>query len=398
MKLSRAFVLISFFYLLFCFDFYAQKINISLPKDANKEYAFVLNKGIRQDTIQQGKLSFVGGTVIRIPEKEKEYAGIGTLFIKGGQSINLILNKENFSLTQGSDMGFVFKNSPENEYLYTAIQGGTPAKPDKAMYAPYFVDILRFMVDLDNINRNPSADPALKNNIHFYALNNLDVDKLYTSGIWYNIVDGLTKLSPDERSFGQDMVHILKRVKSETVFEHFSDNLVTITDQYGWDDAFDIIIPYIAESGRIEVPTGKMYKAFALAKVRKGTVAPVIEGLNKPLGGDGHAKTLIVFYQPDCENCHVQMEDLLKNYIKFEQHNIRVVSISADQDKESFSKDEKRFPWSDKLCDFKGFAGRNFMNYGILGTPTFFLVDSDQKIIKRYARITDIMTYMEHGE
>ncbi|MCU6167647.1 hypothetical protein KWH76_22865, partial [Enterobacter roggenkampii] len=106
-----------------------------------------------------------------------------------------------------------------------------------------------------------------KANARLYALNQLDVDKLYSSGIWYNVIDGLTRLTADQQLMAEDMVRLMKRIKSQEAFEHLANNLILITEQYGWDDAFDIIVPYIEESGRIAVPQGRIFDAFALAKV-----------------------------------------------------------------------------------------------------------------------------------
>lgn len=55
----------------------AQKITITLPQHANKEYVFVLHKGINQDTIQKGVLPFTGKIDVRIPDTYKDYAGMG---------------------------------------------------------------------------------------------------------------------------------------------------------------------------------------------------------------------------------------------------------------------------------------------------------------------------------
>lgn len=384
------------FYLLFvlCVVLQAQKINIKLPQAANKEYAFILNKGIKQDTIQTGKLSFVGEAVIHIPEKYKDYAGMGALLFKDAPAVNMIVNKESFVVEQGDNsQQYTFKNSLENNYLYDIIQGKTSQhSTDTMMYAPHFVEFMRYMMQLNRINQQGAANLAEKSNLRLYARDYLDMDRLYTSGIWYNIVDGITKLNQDQEMMGKDMVGILKRIKSEEVFEHFANNLILITDQYGWDDALYIIAGYIQESGRIAVPTGNIFLAYSLTKIKKGAQVPPIEGLTRSLDMQDGSKTLIVFYQPDCENCKVQIEQLLKYYPILEQKGIRVVSISADHNKDSFDADVKHFPWDDKLCDFNGFAGKNFINYGIMGTPTFFLLDERGNLLKRYAKISDILS------
>lgn len=369
----------------------AQDIKVSFPLYANKEYSFALNKGINRDIVQQGTLSASGSATLTVPAKDKDYAGMGSLIIDGSSVFNFIVNHENFEVEQGLDLKYAFKDSRENEYLYSIIQDKAVPQPDSTLYASHFVEFLRYMQRLNKVGQGMS-DLREKVDVKLYALNQLDMEQLYTSSVWYNVVDGLMRLDPGQKAFGENMVKILKRIKSLEVFEHLTENLITITDQYGWDDAFNIIIPYVEESGRIKVPQGNIYVAFALAKIRPGTIAPPIHGLKKAISDSGAKKTLLVFYQPDCENCHIEMQELIKSYPELEKQGVRVVSISSDEDKESFEKDKKLYPWpdADKLCDLQGFAGENFKNYAIMGTPTFYLIDGKGIVIKRYALLSDI--------
>ena len=369
---------------------YAQKIAISLPQSSNEKYVFILNKGISQDTIQSGVMPTTGDLEINIPEKDRGYVGMGSLQIRGISPFNLIVNHEDFRVTQDVNGKYLFKDSPENDFLYSIMQNGVAPVRDTCLYASRFVDMIRYMQQLNKVSSGINLMEKAK--ARSYALNQLDIESLYTSGIWYNVVDALVKLNSSQQMLGEDMVTILKRIKSQEVFEHLSGNLITITEQFGLDDAFDIIVPYIQESGRIEIPQGSMYRAFALAKVRKGVKAPALEGLLSPLENNNTNKTLLVFYAPDCENCHVQLDQLIKLYPTLKAQKVRIISISSDRDKSTFDRDVARFPWvdSDKLCDFKGFGGANFINYGVMSTPTLFLLDSDQRVIKRYALVTDI--------
>jgi len=379
-----------YFTFLISFGVSAQKISFTLPDDANKEYTFSLNRGISQDVVQKGILSFSGDAVIHIPEKDKGYIGMGTMKIEGNPVLNIIITEKDFSVGQDSDKKFRFKDSPDNDYLYSIMQDRITPVEDTTLYASHFVNLIRYMQQLNKVMQN--FDLNAKAKARLYALYDLDMDRLYTSSIWYNVVDGLVRLNGDQQAMGEDMNRILARIKSEEVFEHFVDNLITITGQYGWDDAIDIIIPYVQETGRIEVPRGNIFTAFAMAKVRKGMPAPDIKGLTPSLKDSGASKTLLVFYQPDCDNCHKELEELIKNYTKLNQMGVRIVSISSDHQREAFEKDKKWFPWpdSDKLCDFEGFAGANFLNYGIMATPMFYLLGNDQKVIKRYALVSDI--------
>lgn len=370
---------------------FAQKITINLPGEANKPYTFSLNKGIRKDTIQKSSIPINGSMIINIPEEDKNYEGMGTLTIDNKHTLNIIVNKENFTITQRPDNKYDFKGSKENSYLYSIIQDQTVPPKDTTLYAYHFIQLISYMQQLNKVaSQRTSLNEKL--NTRQFAKEKLDINRLYSSSIWHNVIDGITKISPTQETFGNDMVEALKRIDNQEIFEHLADNLITITEQYGWDDAFDIIVPYIKESGRIQIPQGNMFYAFALAKIRKGTIPPPLVGLKTPILESKAEKTLIVFYQPDCDNCHAQMDLLIKEYPKLKEKNIRIISISSDTDRESFTKDSERYPWEgeDKLCDFKGFGGENFINYGIMSTPIFILLDNEKKVVKRYALMTEI--------
>jgi len=46
-------------------------------------------------------------------------------------------------------------------------------------------------------------------------------------------------------------------------------------------------------------------------------------------------------------------------------------------------------PWTEKLCDLKGFEGEYFKKYGVIGTPTIFVLDKDKTITGKYAHLSD---------
>lgn len=389
MKFRNYIICILFFSI--SLSIYPQKINIQIPDNANLNYVFVLNKGLKQDTIQRGNFDITGNIIINIPEKYKDYKGIGFLYTKGKQSLNLVINHENFVVKrEGGE--YIFMNSAENDYLYTFLQQKTNfEKADTTLYAYRFMNIFLYMTKLNAVINGQAATLAEKFAVHDFALNKLNIEDLYTSSLWFYVIDGLTKYNLSQEQFANDMIKILSRIKSQEVFEALSENLITILNQYGWDDAFDIIIPYIVETGRIEVPQGKMFTAFTLAKLRKGMDAPPIEGLSKPLNKSKADFTILYFYESGCHNCRHEIEILRKNYSDLQAKKIRLISISADYDRNEFKNMAKTLPWKDNICDFKGFVGSNFINYGILGTPTYFLLDSDHKIIKRFAKFEELI-------
>lgn len=387
--MNKTIVLFTFLFLSCLGSFtLGQKINITLPTEGNQPYYFILNQGLKQDTIQKGTLNFAGNVTINIPVKYKNYKGIALLGVADKQPLFLVVNNENFEI-ENTGQSFRFNNSKENDYLYKVFQGDNSLAPVPELYAWHFLEMMEY-VRRQNMALSQGTDFIGKTQLRQYATDKLNMEYLYTSNLWYFVIDNLMKLENDQIMIGDDMVKILKRIKSQEVFESLADNLVTITEQYGFEDAFDIIISYIQESGRIPVPQGKMFDAFTKAKFRKGMVAPKLSGYKKQMDIPVIDKTLIIFYDPECHNCEIQLEELIKNYSTLIQKGIQIISVSSASEKKDNEKDIKRFPWANKLCDFKGFAGSNFTDFGVISTPTIFLLDKDNKLIGRYALISQM--------
>jgi peroxiredoxin len=354
--------------------------------ESGSPYVFVLSKGLERDTIQKGTLGFAGNAVINIPSEYENYKGMGFLQVKDNTiPVSMIVAGEDFSVEMAGKTP-KFTGSKENTYLYGILEKKELVK-DTSLYANRFIDIMQY-VQRQSKALSQGGDLTEKAELRQYAQNKLDMECLYTSSLWYFVIDNMVKLSESQEALGKDIVKILSRTHSQEVFEALSGDIVTITEQFGLDDAFDIIVPYIQASERIKTPKGKMFDAFTMAKIRKGMQAPAIQGYKKQTDIAFPDKTVVIFYDPDCHNCEVQLEQLIKDYEKLKMRNIQVISISSSMETDEHSKDFNRFPWTNKLCDYKGFAGNNFKNYGVLGTPTIFLLDKDNKVLGRYALVS----------
>ncbi|MDR0829055.1 MAG: redoxin domain-containing protein [Prevotellaceae bacterium] len=213
----------------------------------------------------------------------------------------------------------------------------------------------------------------------------LNMDVLAASGYWNHVISAAFDLFPDKKDFAGAMVRNLKRTKSPQVFEQLSNDLITICEQYGWADAEDIIVAYLQSSGKITNPQGKMLAAFEQSKTKPGNTAFAIEGI------DNLRNSLLIFYDSGCDHCQAEIAAVKKHYAEFQSQGIRVISIAADKDSAEFTTYADTFPWKDKLCDFQGFSGKNFVNYAVIGTPTLFRIDENGKIVGRYAMLKEII-------
>lgn len=169
---------------------------------------------------------------------------------------------------------------------------------------------------------------------------------------------------------------------------HLSNDLIEFFDQYGLDNAAASIAAYAAYG--IEIPENE-YSVIAsriliAAKLEQGGIAPKLIGISDTI----YLNSIIVFYDTGCGNCNWQMEQLADNYKEITAKGYRIISVSADNDKEFYQNSSKEFPWKDKLCDYNGMGGQNFKNYGVISTPVFYLTDNQGKVRGKYARIDNI--------
>lgn len=100
---------------------------------------------------------------------------------------------------------------------------------------------------------------------------------------------------------------------------------------------------------------------------------------SQDFAGKNNEKTLLVFYKSDCGNCEALLEELKESYKIFNGKSVRIISLSGDSKENIFKEKSKSFPWKDAYYESKGMEGINFKNYGVVGTPTVFLIDRNGK-------------------
>jgi thiol-disulfide isomerase/thioredoxin len=94
-------------------------------------------------------------------------------------------------------------------------------------------------------------------------------------------------------------------------------------------------------------------------------------------------QTLVVFWASWCPHC---MEELPKlNEWAKNNPTTKVVAISLDEDKTAYQTAIANFGNLSHYCDFKKWDSKAVADYYVYGTPTFFVLDKDKKIIGKYA-------------
>lgn len=409
----------------------SSRITFEFNQYPDKPVIVLLKKGISTDTIYTGTLDKNGKTSFTVPPQYTNHTGMATVKVEEA-SLDFIVNGKEEDLTIRSNDKYIygnntsFGNSPENESLQRWFMGqmnrlqkiaylsgmeplynekdkfaralkeekGKLEKEQQAfeqemkespLYASKFIQLYNFLhTEVETLD---FADSTRLASVRTYVCDSLDINNLYTSGIWFQTLNGLLALydenTPFHKDFITDMSTLLRKTATDEIYTTLADNLISICESMGWGNLEQELAYTIINDGRIREPKGKIQMLMTLFKLAKGSKAPALSSGNNPLN------TILVFYESGCGSCEDEMQSLKANYPVIKDKGYEVVSISADVDENIFKNTSHSFPWGNKLCDLKGFTGDDFQNYGIMGTPTFFVIDKNGEVKGRYARLQD---------
>jgi thiol-disulfide isomerase/thioredoxin len=108
--------------------------------------------------------------------------------------------------------------------------------------------------------------------------------------------------------------------------------------------------------------------------------------------------TLLLFYQSDCGHCKTAIETLITNYKDLVAKGIKIISIAGDLDPAAYTKTAATLPWASKYRDVEGMRGINFKNYGVIGTPTMYILDRKGIILSNMATTTEVLEFAKRKD
>lgn len=131
-----------------------------------------------------------------------------------------------------------------------------------------------------------------------------------------------------------------------------------------------------AEAMQATVQPGNQFKEL-LAHDQNGKTIKLSEVVAK------NKFTILEFWASWCGPCRAEIPNLKKAYDKYKSMGLEIVSVSIDEQKESWLKalkDEGPTPWINCI-DQQAFKSENVKNYGISGIPSSFLISKDGVIM-----------------
>lgn len=242
--------------------------------------------------------------------------------------------------------------------LHKMKKGGSPE--EMAMIKSYTIDQLDF-VRLDSLKLTRDyINIWIKYYVDNDGINSLVQDSR-------KLIDRLEKQSPE------DMELFIKGIANNKILAGHPNVAASIIAY-----AYGIDVPP-EEYSEIAV---RLFTSTRLP----GNRAPQLEGL-KPLE-EAYA-TIILFYDSSCGNCLHVLEELTVNYNRLTAKGIRIVTVSADTDTETYTAEIKQYPWVDKLCDYRSFNGENFKRFGVAATPVMYVIDKNGIVTDQFGSLKE---------
>jgi hypothetical protein len=283
---------------------HAQKLDINLTRYPYALLTVSLKNGTQIDTVYNASLDDKGRAEVVIPEKHVGFRGMATLkctetwfdFIVAGENFNLTCNEE---YLHGNNV--VFTGSPENEslqkwfferqnrrqkiaqlegirWLYSENDTFLPLLEKEkeklesneqefeamlrksSLYAAQFIRLYTFM---DNqLTFLAAFDSTQMSRVRNYVRCELDINSLYTSGLWFNILNGLLPLyanhTPYHKDYVADMSLLLEHSNTTKIYSALAEDLLAICEATGWNDIKKSLTRRFFDDRRINLPTEKI--------------------------------------------------------------------------------------------------------------------------------------------
>lgn len=92
-------------------------------------------------------------------------------------------------------------------------------------------------------------------------------------------------------------------------------------------------------------------------------------------------RKLVFFWSTTCSHCMTELPVIVENYNKLKTKGIEVIGIALEDEKANFHNVAQSLPWiSDS--EIKGWKAESVQIFSISATPTFFLLDENNTIIR----------------
>lgn len=103
-------------------------------------------------------------------------------------------------------------------------------------------------------------------------------------------------------------------------------------------------------------------------------------------------KKVVVFWSSTCSHCETELPKFIPHYKDMKSKNIEIIGFSLDSNKESYEAKAKMYPWIN-ASELKGWYSPVAEKYNVRATPSYFILDKDNKILAKPNRLSEVLDY-----
>lgn len=104
-------------------------------------------------------------------------------------------------------------------------------------------------------------------------------------------------------------------------------------------------------------------------------------------------KKVIVFWSSTCSHCEQEIPEFLPLYNTMTKNNIQIIGLALDTDETAYNQKVKSLPWINDT-ELKGWNSSFSELYNIHATPTYFVLDENNKIIAKPDHARDVLNFL----
>ncbi|MGY0406906.1 MAG: TlpA family protein disulfide reductase [Polaribacter sp.] len=419
---------------------------VILYKIESAKQIFVQNTTIKKDSVTiNGKKHFIGTFEFKLPKNTKPGSYRITYRTEKAGFVDFIFNKENVYFTFHPDypeLSITFSSSKENILYKKYVEEISSAQQTldslqiKALKNPNVSLKKTYKKDLQKLNaiqkkylnasKGMYSQPFIKATLRANSPELQTTSQAYMSNINTTFFDHIN--FSDKTLLNSSF--LLDRISDYVFYINYSDNLATqkklfkksITTVFSKIESAtfkkDVIkflidhfetsknlemIDYLFENYYDKLPDSvqdKEYKTKKLSALATevGRVAPNFSwtenGKTQQLSTLKEATNyVLVFWSAECSHC---LREIPQLYAFMKNHkNIKVVAFALEREKTNWKNYIKKLSGWHHVLGLKKWENNIARKYNIVATPTYFVLDSNKKIIAKPRELKDIETFIK---
>ena len=264
------------------------------------------------------------------------------------------------------------------------------------------------------VNTSPKE---IKSDINPFSNLNYANPQILTSGLIFELIDrhfwSIQNSRLDEvakfKELAASVDIILDGVnKNEKFYNDLTKYLFQYFEKYSLFTASEYIALKALSQKEVALNSSLTNKLESYRKMKVGNIAPDFDLVGDVFKNGVAVKNtirladintkykIVIFGGSWCNQCRVEMIQLLPRYNNWKSKGLEVVFISLDTDKKEFENFTAPFPFY-SACDYKKWDTQAAKDFYVSSSPTIFLLDNNNKIILRPANIMAIDDWLDNS-